>query len=109
MTDSTPTIEIREMTEESAYVAFVDEERAGRAEFVTREERRVFTHTEVDDAYSGGGVGSKLVRHALDDMRAREMRIVPLCPFFRAYIKRHPEYEDLVDREMLDRYLSKNR
>ena len=101
-------LEVLDVPEERAYVAFVDGERAGKAQYVTREERRVFTHTEVDDAYAGAGVGAALVRYALDDMRARGVAVVPLCPFFRAYIKRHPGYEDLVDQEMTERYLSKN-
>ena len=57
----------------------------------------VFTHTEVDDAQEGQGVGSRLVRGALDDVRAGGRRIRPLCPFVRAYVDRHPEYTDLVE------------
>ncbi len=57
----------------------------------------VFTHTEVDDAAEGQGVGSTLVRGALDDVRASGLRILPLCPFVRAYVDRHPEYADLVE------------
>ena len=56
----------------------------------------VFTHTEVDDAQEGRGVGSQLVRGALDDVRAGGRRILPLCPFVKAYVDRHPEYADLV-------------
>jgi predicted GNAT family acetyltransferase len=109
MTDPTTHREIQDVPEESAYVVFVDGERAGKAVYVTRVGRRVFTHTEVDDAHTGSGVAASLVRHALDDMRAREMKIVPLCPFFRSYIARHPEYEDLVDGEMTERYLSRGK
>ena len=53
-------------------------------------------HTEVDPAYEGQGVGAALVAAALDDIRARGLRLVPLCPFVRSYIDRHPEYGDLV-------------
>lgn len=56
----------------------------------------VFTHTEVDDAQEGHGVGSRLVRGALDDVRAAGLRVRPLCPFVKAYIDGHPEYADLV-------------
>jgi predicted GNAT family acetyltransferase len=56
----------------------------------------VFTHTEVDDAQEGQGVGSRLVRGALDDVRAGGRRIRPLCPFVKEYVDRHPEYADLV-------------
>jgi len=101
--------QISDVPEESAYVVLVDGERAGKAEYVTREGRRVFTHTEVDDAHKGSGVAASLVRHALDDMRAREIQVVPLCPFFRSYIARHPEYADLVDHELTRRYLSREK
>jgi predicted GNAT family acetyltransferase len=57
----------------------------------------VFTHTEVDEAAEGQGVGSTLVRGALDDVRAAGLRIRPLCPFVKAYVDGHPEYADLVD------------
>ncbi len=56
----------------------------------------VFTHTEVDDDQEGRGVGSRLVRGALDDVRAGGRRIRPLCPFVKEYVDRHPEYADLV-------------
>lgn len=108
MTAERPDLEIHEEPGESAYVAYVGGKRAGKAQYVTREDRRVFTHTEVDDTYKGAGVGSRLVRHALDDMRTRGVKVAPLCPFFRAYIRRHPEYEDLVDQEMTDRYIAKH-
>lgn len=102
------TLEIRDIPDEGAYVAFIDGERAGKAQYVIRDDRRVFTHTEVDDAYKGAGVGTRLVRDALDDARARGVAVVPLCPFFRAFVRRHPEYEDLVDQEMTDRYIAKH-
>ena len=56
----------------------------------------VFTHTEVDDEREGRGVGSRLVRGALDDVRAGGRTIRPLCPFVKEYVDRHPEYADLV-------------
>ncbi len=56
----------------------------------------VFTHTEVDDAQEGKGVGSRLVRGALDDVRGSGLRVMPACPFVREYIERHDEYADLV-------------
>lgn len=93
-------IEIRDDEGESAYLIVVDGSPVGRAEYRSLDDRRVFTHTEVDDGYSGMGLANRLVRFALDDMRRRRMSIVPLCPFFAAYIRRHPEYDDLVDHEL---------
>jgi predicted GNAT family acetyltransferase len=57
----------------------------------------VFTHTEVDPATEGQGVGSQLVRGALDDVRRRGLRIVPQCPFVKEFVERHPAYESLID------------
>jgi len=56
----------------------------------------VFTHTEVDDAFEGQGVGSTLVRGALDDVRRRELQVRPVCEFIKGYIDKHPEYQDLT-------------
>lgn len=56
-------------------------------------------HTEVAPSSGGQGHGSRLVAGALDDIRARGLRVVPFCPFVSAYIRRHPEYAELVDRD----------
>jgi hypothetical protein len=48
-------------------------------------------------------VGAALARFALDDVKAEGGTVVPLCPFIAAWIKRHPEYEAMVDHELLDR------
>ncbi|MCY4728096.1 GNAT family N-acetyltransferase [Nocardioides sp. STR2] len=53
-------------------------------------------HTEVPEAFSGQGHASTLARSALDDARARGLRVKPDCPYVRSYIEKHPEYADLV-------------
>lgn len=58
----------------------------------------VFTHTEVDRAYEGKGVGSQLARQVLDYSRAEGLSVLPLCPFIAGYIRRHAEYQDLLYR-----------
>ena len=55
-----------------------------------------FTHTIVPEEVEGRGVGSRLVRGALEDARQRGLKVVPLCSFVRGYIERHPEMQDLV-------------
>ena len=74
---------------------------AGFAEYHDHGNRRTFTHTEVDDAYEGQGLGSKLVRFVLDDARQHKLEVVPVCPFVRDYIARHlDQYVDLVPEPM---------
>jgi predicted GNAT family acetyltransferase len=55
-----------------------------------------FRHTEVAPELRGHGVGDVLVRHALEDVRARGERIVATCPFVKAFLARHPEYQSLA-------------
>jgi len=53
-------------------------------------------HTEVPKAIEGQGIGSKLVRGVLENARAQGIKVVARCPFVAAYMKRHPEFNDLV-------------
>ena len=79
------------------YTASVDGRVAALAEFIPTAELVVFTHTETDPSFEGQGVASQLVRWALDDVRARGLAVLPLCPFVKAYIAKHAdEYADLV-------------
>jgi uncharacterized protein len=91
------TVTVEDRPEESRYEAR-DESGvvAGFAQYRRRGDRIVFLHTEVDDAFEGQGVGSALVRGALDDARSAGLRVVVECPFVKSYIERHPEYDDLV-------------
>jgi len=56
----------------------------------------VFTHTAVPPEIEGRGVGGRLVRGALDDVRDRGLKVIPQCPFVRAWIDKHPVYRDLL-------------
>lgn len=56
----------------------------------------VFTHTAVPPRIEGHGVGTRLIRGALDQARDQGWKVVPQCPFVRAFIDRHPAYRDLL-------------
>ena len=84
--------------EHSRYEAFIGDRLAGFSEYRQRPGRIAFTHTIVEPEFEGRGIGSKLVREELDDARRRGLRVTPYCPFVRAYIRRHPEYQDLVEQ-----------
>jgi uncharacterized protein len=55
-----------------------------------------FVHTEVPQALSGRGVATKLIRGALEMVRAQGLEVVPQCPFVSAFMGKHPEYSDLL-------------
>jgi uncharacterized protein len=54
-------------------------------------------HTEVPPEFRGHGYASHLARAALEYAREAHLRVVPICPFVRTYLARHPEYAALVD------------
>lgn len=75
----------------------LDGDAVGLARFVDTEGRRVFFHTEVDQAHSGEGLGGTLVQGALEATRAEGLRVVAVCPFVQKYVDSHEEWADLVD------------
>jgi uncharacterized protein len=54
-----------------------------------------FTHTEVPPELGGKGIGSKLIKGALDQVRADGLKVIAMCPFVKAYLEKHPDYADL--------------
>ena len=88
---------VRDNSEARRYEAVLDGEVVGVAQYRPGPGRLIFTHTEVDDAAEGRGIGSRLAAGALDDVRQRGLRATLHCPFISAYVRRHPEYADIVD------------
>lgn len=82
----------------------VDGAVAGFAAYRAGDPVVTLTHTEVDPAYEGQGLGSVLVRGALDQLGGRGAQVRPACPFVRSYIERHPDYLDLVPAADRERY-----
>jgi predicted GNAT family acetyltransferase len=57
----------------------------------------MFTHTEVPKSHEGQGIGTLLIRTALAAARDRALQVIPICPFFAAYMKKHSEVWGLLD------------
>jgi uncharacterized protein len=90
-------VEVRNNPAENRYEAWLDGELAGIAVYGLGPRTVVFLHTEVDDKFGGRGVGGALAKGALDDVRASgQYDVIPLCPFIKSYIEKHPDYADLV-------------
>ena len=85
-----------DVPEASRFEIRFDDRRAGLAAYRLEPGLIVFTHTDIDPAHEGQGLGSVLVRAALDAARERGLSVRAQCPFVRGYLARHPEYRDLV-------------
>ncbi|WP_352309698.1 GNAT family N-acetyltransferase [Psychrobacter sp. W2-37-MNA-CIBAN-0211] len=68
----------------------------GYISYQERDGKLVYDHTIVPQELGGRGVGSGLVKHALDYAREQDKKVVPQCSFVASYISKHPEYQDLV-------------
>jgi len=67
-----------------------------KIEYIKAQNNIYLTHTEVPTKLEGKGIGSSLVKMALEDIKKKKLTLVPLCPFVALYIKRHPEWKELV-------------
>lgn len=63
------------------------------------DKKRIFLiHTEIPAALEGQGVASRLVQAVLEHIEEKGWKLVPLCPYVKSYLKRHPEYKRLLDK-----------
>jgi uncharacterized protein len=94
--------EVRDNRQRSRYELLVDGEVVAFVQYTMRGGRLLLVHTEVDRARTGEGLASELIAGVLDDVRVRGIPMLPVCSFVDGFIRRHPEYDDLVDHEMFD-------
>lgn len=93
--------EVRNVPDTHRYELVEDGVVAGFAEYMeVRGDRIVFTHTEVDPAFGGRGLGRVLVAAALEDARDRGLAIVPICPFVAKHVHEHPEFVPFLDERI---------
>ena len=97
-----PTVEHN--PQQSRYELRIDGDVVGYAEYLPAGDSVIVAHTEIADGHEGEGLGSALVRGTLDEIRASGKTVIPTCQFTAAYIKRHPEYVDLVDASLRDQF-----
>jgi predicted GNAT family acetyltransferase len=88
-------MEVRDNPEQSRYELDEDGHVVGEILYRRYPDRIVLVHTEVPPELEGQGLASRLVAGALDDIRAQGLRVVPVCPFVRAYLSSHPEYAEM--------------
>jgi predicted GNAT family acetyltransferase len=87
---------VRDNREANQYEIVVDDKVAGLVQYKRDGDVVNMVHTEIDDAYEGQGLGSKLARGALDLVRADGGKVIPSCPFIKGWIDKHEDYADLL-------------
>lgn len=95
-TASEPTVEVRDVRAGHRFVLVADGALAGTAQYRLEGDDVAFLHTEVDGAYEGRGLGSRLVREALRQVADRGAGVLPYCPFVRSYLQEHHDLAALV-------------
>ncbi len=88
-------VKIIENTEKKRFEAEIDG-RMAFIEYIRAKQQIYLTHTEVPVALEGKGIGSSMVKQVLQQIKNEGLELVPLCPFVAAYVKRHPEWRELL-------------
>jgi uncharacterized protein len=89
-------IQVADAPDRDRYELSIDGEVVGFTAYKARPGLIAFVHTEVDERLQGRGLADRLIRFALEDVRARGLAVLPFCPFVKAFIERHREFETLV-------------
>lgn len=89
-------VDVADSPERERYEISLDDHLVGFTEYRLRPGLIAFIHTEVEESVQGRGLGDRLIRFALEDARARGLKVLPFCPFVKAFIERHREFEALV-------------
>jgi uncharacterized protein len=98
-------VQVRDVPERDRYEAVAGDTVAGFIEYREANGDLAVLHTEVSDEFEGKGIGSALARGALDDLRAKGVKVRPFCPFVAGWISRHQEYLDVVADGYRDRVM----
>ena len=97
MTTPWPQFEVRDNADRHRVEIDLGDGSFAFAEYNLLTGKIMFTHTEVPEAHEGEGLGTALIQAGLESARARGLKVIPICPFFAAYIRKHPEEQDLLD------------
>ena len=97
---ATPALHFSNNVESHRYEAHRGDALAAFVEYSQLANGILFSHTEVLPEFEGQGIGSAIARHVLDSARADGQSVIPACQFIAAYIRKHPEYVDLVQPQV---------
>lgn len=103
MTD-TPEPQVRDNAERKRFEIDLGDGTFAFAQYNLISGEIIFTHTEVPEAHGGQGLGTALIRAGLASARERGLKVIPLCPFFAAYMQKHDDVQDLLDSAWRTRF-----
>ncbi|MDQ0618712.1 GNAT family N-acetyltransferase [Arthrobacter globiformis] len=91
------TITVRHTPERRRYELLDGDAVIGKAHYLPHESskgpERIFYHTTVSEDYAGQGLAARLVQGALDDTLATGIAVVPVCPYVKVWLRKHPDYQ----------------
>ena len=89
-------LQVDDHPDQARFEIRADGELAGFVQYQLRGNELALMHTQTDDRFRGQGVGGRLVQAVLDEARARNLAVLPYCPFVKNWITGHREYAGLV-------------
>lgn len=98
------TIAVTDVPERNRYEMRDGDTLVGLAEYHLYQDEVAILHTEIGDEFGGRGLGGQLVQAVMDDARAKGRKVLPYCPFTRAWLGKHPDYADLVPQTHRQRF-----
>lgn len=98
------TVEVTDNTLAHRFEARADGRPAGFVEYKIRDGQIALVHTQVEEDFEGTGIASRLVKDSLAMVRDSGLALLPVCSFVAGYVKKHPEYQDLVPASRRARY-----
>ena len=97
MTDPSTSLTVHDNADRHRFEIDLGGGHSAIAEYTLPAGKIMFTHTEVPAEFEGRGIGTVLIKAGLAEARERGLQVIPICPFFAAYMARHEEVQDLLD------------
>ena len=98
MTTASPTaLRVTDNPDRKRFEGYLGNELVGVVEYIPLDGKIIATHTEVMEAFEGQGIASRLVTAMLERLRDEGRLVQPLCQYVTTYLRRHPEWADVVD------------
>lgn len=94
---ATSSLTVRDNPERHRFEIDLGDGSTAIAEYTLPAGKIMFTHTEVPEVHEGKGIGTKLIEFALAAARKRGLKVIPICPFFAAYMQEHADVQDLLE------------